>query len=388
MNEKNRFTIIGAGGGGRAMAAHLAIMGYSVALYNRSPEHLEGIKKRGGIELEWRGGGPSGFGKLDLITSNIAEAVAFADTIMVVVPSTAHRHLAHSMAPYLRDGQIIVLNPGRTFGALEFTRVLLENNCLCDITIAEAETFLFASRAIGASSAHIFCIKDNVPLAALPAIRTPYVLEAINPAYPQFIDGINVLYTSFNNMGAIFHPMLTLLNAGRIESPGEQFQFYVEGVTPSVARMMEALDEERMAVASAIGIYPQSAVEWLAQTYHVYGENLYEALKHQSGYAGIYAPDTLDHRYIFEDVPMSLVPMASLAHQMGVPVPGMDSVINLACILHDRDYWQSGRSLERLGMVGINPDYLLSYVSDGMPFELRFVQADGHTADSESAIDH
>src|SRR4030042_680681 len=50
MNTK--YTVIGAGHGGKAMAAHLALMGFPVTLWNRSFEHIEIIKKRGGIALE------------------------------------------------------------------------------------------------------------------------------------------------------------------------------------------------------------------------------------------------------------------------------------------------------------------------------------------------
>ena len=92
------------------------------------------------------------------------------------------------------------------------------HGCTADVTVAEAETFIYASRSDGPAQARIFRIKEAVPLAALPPTRTPQVLEALAPAYPQFIDGINVLHTGLNNMGAIFHPALTLLNAGRIES--------------------------------------------------------------------------------------------------------------------------------------------------------------------------
>ena len=43
MNTK--YTVIGAGHGGKAMAAHLALMGFPVTLWNRSFEHIEVIKK-------------------------------------------------------------------------------------------------------------------------------------------------------------------------------------------------------------------------------------------------------------------------------------------------------------------------------------------------------
>ncbi len=121
------------------------------------------------------------------------------------------------------------------------------------MTIAEAETFIYASRADGPAQARIFRIKEAVPLAALPATRTQLVLDAICGAYPQFIDGVNVLHTGMNNMGAIFHPALTLLNMGWIEATHGDYQFYIDGVTPSVARMLEVLDRERVTVASALG---------------------------------------------------------------------------------------------------------------------------------------
>ncbi len=34
MNDKLRFAVLGAGNGGRAMAAHLALMGFETSLYN------------------------------------------------------------------------------------------------------------------------------------------------------------------------------------------------------------------------------------------------------------------------------------------------------------------------------------------------------------------
>ena len=156
---------------------------------------------------------------------------------MVVVPSSAHADIARECAPHLRDGQIVVLHPGRTLGAIEFKKVLCDHGCKADVTIAEAETFIYASRSDGPAQARIFRIKEAVPLAALPATRTAQVLEALAPAYPQFIDGVSVLHTGLNNMGAIFHPALTMLNAGRIESTHGDFEFYIEGVTPSTARV-------------------------------------------------------------------------------------------------------------------------------------------------------
>jgi opine dehydrogenase len=229
MSAKTHYTVIGAGHGGKAMAAHLALMGFPVTLYNRTAENVAAIRSRGGIELESYDGGPRGFARLASVTADMDEALAEADIVMVVVPSTAHADIARAAAPHLRDGQIVVLNPGRTGGALEFTKVMRESGCAADVTVAEAETLIYASRSDGPAQARIFSIKEAVPLAALPATRTRRVLEALAPAYPQFIDGISVLHTGLNNMGAIFHPALTILNAGRIEATRGDFQFYIEG---------------------------------------------------------------------------------------------------------------------------------------------------------------
>ena len=313
MAKSLSYAVIGAGNGGKAMAAHMALMGFRVVLYNRTAVKIEAIKELGGIRLESYEGGPHGFGKLELATSNIAEVVTEADIIMVVVPSSAHADIASKIAPHLRDDQIIVLHPGRTGGALEFRKVIRDKGCSAKVTIAESETFIYASRSEGPAEARIFRIKNAVPLAALPAASTKKVLDIIKDIYPEFVDGTNVLNTGLNNMGAIFHPALTLLNSGRIESTGGEFQFYIDGVTPSTARVLEVLDRERVTVASAIGVRARTALDWLRMAYNVQGDTLYEAIQNQTGYYGIKAPKTLKHRFIFEDVPMSLVPMASSA---------------------------------------------------------------------------
>ncbi|HAE57940.1 MAG TPA: NADP transhydrogenase subunit alpha, partial [Anaerolineae bacterium] len=209
-------------------------------------------------------------------------------------------------------------------------------------------------------------IKEAVPLAALPATRTQLVLDAINPAYPQFIDGVNVLNTGLNNMGAIFHPALTLLNAGWIERTNGDFQFYIDGVTPSTARILEVLDRERVTVASALGVRARTAMEWLKLAYDTTGNDLNDAIHNQPGYYGIKAPSTLNHRYIFEDVPMSLVPLASLAMRYGVSVRGMESIIRLGSILHQTDYWRRGRTVERLGLSDLSVSELTAYVNEGI----------------------
>jgi len=366
MTNKTRFTVIGAGHGGKAMAAHLSLMGFTTKLYNRSMDHIAAIRELGGIDLVGLNGEARDFGKLAMVTDNIEEALQDTDMIMVVIPSSAHAEVAKNMSPYLKDGQIIVLHPGRTCGAIEVAKVLRDNQCAADVTVSEAETFIYASRSDGPAQARIFRIKEAVPLAALPATHNREVLDRIHEAYPQFIDGGNVLQTGLNNMGSIFHPALTLLNAGWIETTHGDYQFYIDGVSPSVARVLEVLDRERVTVGSSLGLRTRNAMDWLKLAYDTTGEDLYEAIHNQEGYYGIKAPPTLNHRYIFEDVPCSLVPIASLGNRFGVNVRAMDAIIALGNIVHRTDYWRRGRTVEKLGLTNYSVSEITAYVNEGV----------------------
>jgi opine dehydrogenase len=351
--EKGRntvFCVVGAGHGGLAMAGHLGIMGFPVRLYNRTDESLHAVRWHGGVKVT---GEVQGFGPVQVATSTMAEAVSGADVVMVVVPATAHRFVAEQMAPCLHGGQIVVLNPGRTGGALEFRQVLNSKECKAAAIISEASTFLYASRALSRAEAHIFRIKNSVRLATLPAYWIPEVLPVLNQAFPQFAAGDNVLSTGMENIGAIFHPALTLMNAGWIETTKGDFDYYLGGISLSVARVLERLDAERVTVAKSMGIHTVSAREWLYLTYDAPGRDLYEAIQNTGSYRGIRAPQNILHRYVTEDVPMSLVPLASIGKMLGVAVPMMDMVIGMANVMHGRDYWKEGRTVAHMGIEGM-----------------------------------
>jgi len=355
-----RFAVLGAGHGGHALAGYLGLLGYPVRLYTHTPAKAEAISQRGGIRLE---GAVEGFGPVEA-SLDLAEVLGGADIVMDTHPAHLHRQMAQEYAPWLEDGQVLVLNPGRTGGALEVARVL-EERAAARVLVAEAQTFLFASRMLEPGRARVFGMKRSVSLAALPAVLTPRVLALLRHALPQFTGAESVLETSLYNIGGIFHPTLTLLNAGRIEDTGGDYEFYHGGATPGVGRVLEQLDQERVAVAAALGVTVPSAREWLWEVYGAAGGDLQDAIRKNVAYAGIKAPGTLDHRYLEEDIPASLVPMASLGQYLGVPTPGMDSMIALASIIHSTDYRASGRTVARLGLEGLSPDEIRRLVLEG-----------------------
>jgi len=361
------FAVLGAGHGGMAMAGHLAIMGFRVNLFNRTPARLEPIKRRGAIEVIAHDGEeiPRGVKPLALVTSDIKEALSGVDVVMVVVPATGHSWLAEQMAPHLTDGQMVVLNPGRTGGALEVHHIFREKGVTADVVVAEAQTLLYASRAVNPAQVQIFRVKNSVPVAAIPAHRTPDVIKALSQAFSQFIPGDNVIKTGMDNIGAVFHPAVTVLNSARIESTRGEFEYYVDGITPAVAQVLEAIDKERVAVGASMGFNCMTAREWLYVAYDAVGQTLHDAIRANRGYYGINAPPHLHHRYLTEDVPMSLIPIASIGELVGSPCPTIRTIIHLANLMHGCDYWETGRTAERLGLAGLELHAIRRLVLDG-----------------------
>ncbi|OGS42727.1 MAG: NADP transhydrogenase subunit alpha [Euryarchaeota archaeon RBG_16_62_10] len=363
-DSRPTFAVLGAGHGGLAMAGHLALMGFPVRLWNRSAERIEHVIDRGGIDME---GVVEGLGRLDLASNDISEVLDGADVVMVVVPASGHRYVAEQCAPYLKSNHVVVLNPGRTFGALEFIHVLREKKAKARPTVSEAQTFIYVSRHADFAKARILQIKNSVPLAAIPAHRTPYVLSRVRNAFPQFVAASNVLETSLDNIGAIFHPGVTILNAARIESTHGDFEYYLEGVSPSSAKILEAADAERVALGAALGIHLHTARQWLYLAYDSPGKSLHDAIQATPGYKGVRAPATLTHRYLLEDVPMSLVPMASVGKQVGVRTPTIEALIHLASIIHARDFWSEGRTVRRVGLHGMSVKDIRILAVRGVP---------------------
>ncbi|MBM4429193.1 MAG: NADP transhydrogenase subunit alpha [Chloroflexi bacterium] len=361
MTEPTKVAIVGGGNGAHAMAGHLALKNHQVRLFSAFPDEIRAMQEAGGVHVQ---GMIEGFGALQEITADPAQAIPWADVIMVVVPAFAHRPLTEAIAPHLRDGQTILLNPGRTGGALEVVAILKRLGVHADVLVGEAQTLIYACRISGPAQVKVLGLKKHVPVAALPATRTPELLRRVVPLFPEYREAQNVLETSLDNIGAVFHPATMVLNANRIEA-GDEFDFY-RGMTPMVARTLEAVDTERLAVAEAYGVATESAADWLLMAYEgIRGDSLYERIQSNQAYAGIKAPKSLNVRYITEDVPTGLVPIAAFGKAAQVVTRTCEGIIDMCCTLLGRDFWAEGRSLENLGLAGMDREAVLAHVNTG-----------------------
>jgi opine dehydrogenase len=357
------WSVIGGGNGGQSLSAHLALLGFPVRLYDIFEDTIESIRKRGGIEVS---GAVTGFGKIELATTDIATAINGADIIMIVAPAMAHREIAVHCAPNLSDGQIIFIHPGSTGGALEFTKVLRDQNCDKTVTVAESNSLLYACRSQQPGATTIFAVKKELMVAALPATATGRVVKLLNSAFPQMHAGSNVMETSLSNPNAMMHPAPTLLNTSLVESEID-WLYYWDGITPSIGAFVEAMDEERLAITRAFGLKMPSTLQWYKEAYGVEAETLSEVVKKNMAYAEVKGQQTLLTRYLLEDIPMGLVPMVYLGKMLGIDVERMETVVKLGELLTNRNLTSSGRTLENLGLAGMTVSQIQTYLETGVP---------------------
>lgn len=358
------------------MSADLSMAGHEVNLYElpRFKETIIPIKEKGGIEIIAKdpygveftapGGGKTGFAKFKgKVTTDMKEAVKGVELIMFVIPAFGQRVFLEELAPHLEDGQVIVFNPGN-FGALECIKILKEKGMERDVVIAETECLVYACRRSGPAQVWIMNFKQKVKFAALPAKNTMKALKVANEVFPQFVPATNVLDTSINNINFVIHPASVLLNVVKTEMLGA-YKYSHYDATPSVARVMEVIDGEKMAIAKALGLEPISTKDILRRYYGAKGENLYEVLCDCKTYKTQTAPDNLRHRYITEDVPYGLVPLASLGDLLNVSTHTIKALIQIASVVNQTDYWREGRTVKKLGLAGLKAEQIIKLVAEG-----------------------
>ena len=351
--DTRRIAVIGAGHGGYAMAADLTLAGYEVNFYgSKERGNLAPVLQRGGIELS--GVRRSGFARISRVTTEIAEAVRGAEIIMIATQAAAHETIAKLCAPYLEDGQTVVIFPG-DLGSVAFAKVLREKGVRRDIKIAETETFPYGSRRIIGQPRVRILAHQKMRIAAFPAKDTKEVIDELKEIYPgRFIAGSNVLEVGLSNLN-MMHVPICILNAGLIEAPEVKFYPYTQGALLCVLTVIEAIWQERGNILKALGLtdlYPFDRVkDFLVNS--------------PPDRARLEGPTNMQHRFITEDCPFGLVPLVSLGDLIGIPTPITKALIALASEINETDYFKEGRTVERLGISRLSTKELTRFFAEG-----------------------
>jgi opine dehydrogenase len=343
--------VLGSGNGGCAVAFDCAAQSHQVRLFDfeQFPENIKAVQNNGGIHCE---GELEGFQLLVSVGHEIEKALDGADIIYVVGPAYSTRPFAQACKPHLKKGQIVIVCPSSCGGSVEFKNGAGLDLRDADIIVAETSTLPYAVRMLEPGKIRIFNkLKGGLFLAAVPAQYTNYVLEQVRDVYPTMSTAKNILQTSLQNGNPVIHPAITLMNVALIERTRGDFNFYHEGVTPAVGRLIEAVDRERVAIGKKLGVDvipdPELGVLQGYMKEATYDNGFITA----PGFKGVKAQSSLDYRYFNEDVGYGLVFLHKLGEQVGVATPIMSAVITIVSLLMNRDYLgEARRTMETLGL--------------------------------------
>jgi len=375
--EKDLVAVLGGGNGGHAVAANLSLAGFKVNFFElpQFADSFEKVLRTKEIQIE--GVSIDGMAKLNLATTDIQQAIKDAEVIFVITPAFGHKAMADVCAPFVQDGQMIVLMPG-SGGSLEFINIFKQKKVKREITFAESCTLPYGARLKGSGHVSVLINAVILPTGVFPSNRTAGVISKLKQFYPMIIPAKDVLEAAINNPNPVVHPVATLLSATRIEHSKGEFYLYAEGMTPSVARAYESLNQERLSICEALGykLYHWDNLEFkdynLGETeeecrYRILNTSMDAAFGKDGSYAGIKmkGPEHLKDRFVTEDVPYGMVLLSTLGNLLGVPTPTHDAVIQMASVINRTDYWKTGRGMKQLGLSKLDKKGLKNFLLEG-----------------------
>ena len=354
-----RVAVLGAGNGGFASAFDFAQHGHEVSLY-AAPEfggNLAPVDAAGGITAT---GDLEGFAPIRYAGNDLAEAMAGAELVVIVGPAYSTEPHAVLAAPHLTDGMAVLICPGSCAGAIAFKRAAgLE---LDDerIVVGETSTLPYAVRITEPGVINVFLkLTTGVYIAGLPRSGTDRLYDLVKEVWPAVEKAESVFQTTLQNGNPVIHPAVTLLNTALLERTRGDFLFYEEGVTDGVGRLIEAADQERLAIAGALGVTISSEPTLGVRQGYMREENYSTGYSTAPGFLGIKAQNRLEHRYLTEDVGFSLIFLAALAARLGVPTPVIDAEITITSVILGHDLRSEAvRTLSTLGLDGLSAEQL------------------------------
>ncbi len=350
-----RLAVLGGGAEGLLSAALGLANEAEVTLFSAYGAELDPILDRGGISL--RGAGPVGHYRASRkrergspcieLSAEIDSAVRDAQVVFITGPVHKQRTFAMVLAEHLKDGQILVLLPGRTFGAIECAWLLRLGGCRADITIVERQGPAWWYRAQGST---LFLTQTG----AMPAGCLPRGREGIISDLEPFIGASSVmdcaLASSFADLSAALEiPALCLAGVGL--SPGG----------PEIPPGAEALPENR-SFANLIGSDQQTLIDRLkAERRRVARAFGIRSLPDDGPWQGLFAgagagegrrpvPEPASARRLMRDgVIASLSPLVSAAEHTNIEVPLTRALIAMTEAMLEANVAVAGRRLDMIG---------------------------------------
>jgi opine dehydrogenase len=355
--------VLGGGHGCYAAAADLSERGHAVRFWRRDAAAFAPVIETGRVTLKDRQGRRDI--RIAQPTADLAEAVRGAALIVVPLPATAQAGLFPALAPLLADNQVVFLPPG-TFGSYALHKAARDAGNRARFAVAETGTLPWLCRKHGPAEVAVSGRTTRLPTGVYPAKESDWAFDILRKAFPAVEPRDDALDGALMNAGPIIHPPLIHMNAGPLEH-FDRWDIHNEGTQPSIRRVTDALDGERIAVREALGYggyhfpladhYRNDGPEWM------YGRRSHDELTDSGDWRE--KIDLTSHRYMLEDTEMGLAFLVSCADYAGVAAPVAAGLLALGSAINGRDFRRTGRTLDSLGLAGLSREQLKRVLRDG-----------------------
>ncbi|MCC6194207.1 MAG: NAD/NADP octopine/nopaline dehydrogenase family protein [Burkholderiales bacterium] len=348
-----RVAMVGAGGIARAYAVLAVRAGHEAALWSPTGRgtadlHQATLDCAGAIE-----------GRYPVSVLSEASALGDADLVIVALPATAYAAVIPQAARHLRSGQTVFVSGALSLAPLwlaELATAAGQSPLVC----AAGTTVATARRRDGGVA--LMTVRTRLAIAALPASRANDALATLRAIFGDRFDlAPSVLAVTLANINPVAHAAMALTNFTRIERAEAWPQYHY--LTPAVARVVEAMDGERRAIATAFDLSVTTIEQHFQRSFDVPQATLADiAAELHRRRGGPPGPTTTDTRFVREDVPFGLVFNAALARIVGVPAPVTEAAITLHCALYGEDFRAANPLIGALGLEGATRESLLARV--------------------------
>ena len=390
--------VLGGGAVAKAISADSALAGARVRICDLEPfaaKTLFGVEKQGvkfyGEQLNLYGFTRVGQARYDLVTTEVAQAVKGAGLIIVTTPALGHRPFFEKLIPCLEDGQVVHIIPDN-FGSLVLRKMMRQAACSRKVIIGGWSSSPYGSRVDIKGGVILPSIRVYYRAITLRGASLPTADQADFLASTKFIgafDGINggdgvtggntVMDTGLSPAHPVLHCPGVILGGGVMENFGTifgddrfKFSIYSHAYCPSISRVQYQFYQEQCRLAQAMGVGIQeyekehffSRENVLGQEYM--GKDYVIPFHEQDPIQFGTGPFTIHNRYITEDIPVGCHVYHELGKKFGVPTPVIDSMINLAVVMAEHDFYKTGYTLDYLGLGRLGKDEMLKYLNEGV----------------------
>lgn len=345
-----KVSIVGAGPAGFALAADLENHGTSVLVYSH-PTHLRhanNVADQGYL----RASGAIEGSTNPCVTFNMSDVIGFSKIVILTVPSTGQETVLQELKKFPLHQHTIIAVPGNLFSLIADAEMEMEY-------ILETNLSPYSCR-MNKGNLAVLGKKSTFFIAALQKDLGPAFYDKIQSIFSMELKWCsNVIEVCLSNINGVFHPLMMLMNAGRIESTAGDFLLYRDGLTHSVANTILAVDGVRIKIGEAFGFRLRSVVEVSNECYDQDFTNLVDLARNSEPHNKLKAPSDMENRNISEDVPDLLVSWLCLAEKLGIDASPIKAVIVLAEMATGMDYIESGRNLRKLHLENISRSELI-----------------------------